>query len=534
MKALLFKNEKTPLLAQHATTIVQTLQSKGFTAYFAGGCVRDALREAPVKDIDIATNATPDEITALFPAQSIGVGKSFGVMLVVIDGIAYDVATFRTDGGYQDGRHPSSITFDSAEHDAERRDFTVNALFYDPIAQRLIDFVGGENDLKKGLLRTVGNPLQRFREDRLRMLRAIRFATVCHWTIDPPTWQAICTEAKALSCVSMERIQSEFIRTLCEAKVPSQAMELFLKSGLLHVFLPEAVHLYGCKQDPIWHPEGDVWQHTMRMLDNITIPRDPLLVWSVLLHDIGKPNTLQVLRKSDGSPWYRTPGHADVGATIAATILQRFKVSRATVEAVTTAVKHHMHFIEFPKMRRSTQCRFLGRPTLTMELELHRLDCLSSHARLDIYNHVKQALADFADRPILPPAILTGKRLIAMGYIPGPNLGHRIKDFYTRQLEGTTEADLLRLALLHAPGGPKHHPKTIAFVYGPKHPFHLRDVWEKLCKRASWDVTLIVEQGVTWDEPYDPSRKLLRQVADCAGNVSSIDLSHYDVIIHTK
>jgi poly(A) polymerase len=534
MKDLLFKSEKGPLLVSHANAIVQRLQAEGFIAYFAGGCVRDALRGAYVKDIDIATSATPDEIANLFPSQSVGVGKSFGVMLVIIDGFSYDVATFRTDGGYQDGRHPTSITFDSAEHDALRRDFTINALFYDPIAQHLIDYVGGEADLAKGILRTVGNPLQRFKEDRLRMLRAIRFATVCNWDIQDETWQAICQEASAISCVSMERIHTEFIRTLCEAQKPSTAMRLLEKSGLLKVFFPEIVRLKGCKQDPIWHPEGDVWQHTMRMLDFMPLPRDPLLVWSVLLHDIGKPETLQVLKKPDGSPWFRTPGHAEAGAHLAESILMRFKSSRATIDAVSVAVKHHMHFIEFPKMRTSTKCRFLGRPTIAMELELHRLDCLSSHANLNIYNLVKQSIESYANRPILPQPFLTGKRLIAMGYPSGKQLGNRIKDYYTRQLEGATEDELLRLALLHAPGGPKSSPKKIVFVYGPGKPFNLRDVWETLCKRPSWQVTLVIEQGVTWDEPYSPDKTILRQVADCAGNVTPIDLTVYDVICECK
>lgn len=530
MKTLTFESTTTPHLDLHAKAIVSRLQAAGFTAYYAGGCVRDALRGAPVKDIDIATSATPDEVAALFPAQSIGVGKSFGVMLVVIEGLSFDIATFRTDGGYQDGRHPESIQFDSAEHDAQRRDFTVNALFYDPLAEQLIDFVGGEEDLAKGVLRTVGDPLRRFQEDRLRMLRAIRFATVCGWTIAPETWAALCHEAPAISCVSMERIHTEFIRTLCEARVPSEAMEAFYTSGLLAHFFPEVALLKGCLQDPVWHPEGDVWQHTMRMLDAIPLPRDPLLVWSVVLHDIGKPKTLEVSTKPDGSPWYRTPGHAHVGAFMAEAILTRFKASRATLQAVSTAVKHHMHFIEFPKMRTSTQRRFLGRETIAMELELHRLDCLSSHSKLDLYEAVKAALATYANEAVLPPAIITGKLLLKLGYTAGPKLGHRLKDFYTRQLEGATAAALLRAALLSAPGGTRKHPKRIAFVYGPEKPFLLRDVWEQLCQHPHWDVTLLVEAGVPWDEPYRPDRKILRQVGDCAGNVEPFDYAGYDYV----
>lgn len=528
--SLTFQHSTNAPLVTHAKAIVVRLQQAGFIAYYAGGCVRDALRGAPIKDIDIATSATPDEVATLFPAQSIGVGKSFGVMLVVIDGLSFDVATFRTDGGYQDGRHPESIHFDSAEHDAQRRDFTVNALFYDPIAETLIDFVGGEADLAKGLIRTVGEPLLRFQEDRLRMMRAIRFAAVCGWTLHPKTWEALCNEAPAINCVSMERIHTEFIRTLCEAQTPSEAMELFYTSGLLQHFFPEMAHLKGCLQDPIWHPEGDVWQHTLRMLDGIPLPRDPRLVWSVLLHDIGKPKTLEVSTKPDGSPWYRTPGHAHVGSFMAEQILTRFKASRATIDAVTTAVKHHMHFVEFPKMRTSTKRRFLGRETLPMELELHRLDCLSSHSKLDIYEAVQAALADYANEPLLPPAIITGKCLLKLGYTAGPKLGHRLKDFYTRQLEGASTVDLLRAALLAAPGGSRTNPKRIAFVYGPNKPFALRDVWEQLCNHPHWEVTLVIEPGVTWDLPYQPDKRILRQVSDCAGNVEPIDLSTFDYV----
>lgn len=531
MKTLAFHHPDNTSCVKHATALVARLQDAGYIAYFAGGCIRDALRGAPIKDIDIATSATPDQVAQLFPAQSIGVGKSFGVMLVVLDGITYDVATFRTDGGYQDGRHPESITFDSAEHDALRRDFTVNALFYDPIAHQLIDFVGGEEDLSKGLIRTVGDPLKRFQEDRLRMLRAIRFATVCNWSIHPDTWKALCHEASHIACVSIERIQHEFIRTLCEAHTPSQAMKLFRCSGLLQIFFPEVTRLYGCLQDPIWHPEGDVWQHTLRMLDAISLPRDPRLVWSVLLHDIGKPRTLTISTKPDGSPWYRTPGHAHVGSFMATEILTRFKVSRATIEAVTTAVKHHMHFVELPKMRTSTKRRFLGRPTIAMELELHRLDCLSSHAKLDIYHAAQATLAAYANEPLLPTALITGKHLLAMGYTPGPKLGNLLKDAYTRQLEGASREDLFRQLLLHAPGGTPQKPKPIAFLYGPDHPFMLRDVWEALCHNPRWHVTLLIQAGVTWDLPYQPDRHILRQVSDCAGHSMPFDLSPYPLII---
>lgn len=528
-----FHNEKDPLLAERALQIVQRLHAAGYLAYYAGGCVRDALRGAFVKDIDIATNATPDEVAHLFPAQSVGVGKSFGVMLVVLDGVAYDVATFRTDGGYQDGRHPTAIQFDTAEHDAQRRDFTVNALFYDPITETLLDYVEGERDVKAGIVRAVGNARQRFQEDRLRMLRAIRFATTCQWQIAPETWTALLQEASAITCVSQERITTEFSRTLCEAASPSAALNLFYESQLLQAFFPELCLLRGCQQDPQWHPEGDVWQHTLRMLELLPAPRDPLLVWSILLHDIGKPNTLQVGVKPDGSPWYRTPGHAHVGAAMANEILTRFKLPRATIETVTTAVRHHMHFIEFPKMRTSTKRLMLARPSIDLELALHRLDCLSSHAKLDIYEQVTHALEQFQNEPVLPPAVITGKLLIALGYHPGPAMGNRLKDYYTRQLEGASSEELYRLVLSHAPGGTPQKPVKIAFLYGPQAPFKLRDCWEKLCQHPHFDVTLIVEAGVPWTEPYNPQRKLLRQATTCAGEPEPIDLTPFSLILST-
>ncbi len=525
--SLHFQNE-SPTLVPQAVMIVQRLHDAGYTAYFAGGCVRDALRGAPVKDIDIATSATPEQVAALFPAQSIGVGQSFGVMLVVLGGISYDVATFRTDGGYQDGRHPETITYDTAEHDALRRDFTVNALFYDPLEDRVLDFVGGEADLKAGCLRTVGDPLQRFQEDRLRMLRAIRFASVCEWEIAPATWSAICSEASALKCVSAERIREEFLRMLCESKVPSRALEKLRLSGLLKEFFPELLQLHGCLQDPQWHPEGDVWAHTALMLDLIPMPRPPELVWSVLLHDIGKPKTLIVQRKPDGSPWYRTPGHAEVGAKMAPGILRRLKVSNQTIEAVTTAVKHHMQFIALPEMKTSKLRTMLGRPTMPLELELHRLDCLASHSKLDLYEFALARLAEYENEPVLPSPLITGHDLLALGYTAGPALGKRLKQLYTAQLEGETREALLLTALQHAP---VRHPRRVAFIYGPDADFPMPTLFEEMTHHSGWEVTLVILPGRYWDPAIKKGARLLRLVADCAGNVEMPDLSDYHLII---
>ncbi len=435
-----------PKLVPQAVDLVRQLRARGFQAVFAGGCVRDALRGATVKDIDIATSATPEEVAETFPAQSVGVGAHFGVILVVRDGIAYDVATFRRDGGYQDGRHPESIAYDTAEHDAQRRDFTVNALFYDPLEARVIDYVGGLEDLRAGILRTVGDPQLRFREDRLRLLRAIRFANVCQWRIDPSTWQALCAEADQIPCVSIERIRIEFLRTLCEAPSPTQALEDLTASGLLGHFFPELLRLKGCLQDPQWHPEGDVWAHTAKMLELLPAPRDPTLVWAILLHDIGKPDTLVVEANPDGSPRYRTPNHAARGGELAPGILRRFKESRETIEAVTTAVAQHMQFVELPKMRPATVRRVLGRATIALELELHRLDCLASHAKLDLYDFAQARLAEFSQEPVLPAPLVNGNDLRALGMKPGPALGAILKELYTLQLEGAERAALMSAA----------------------------------------------------------------------------------------
>lgn len=442
---LCFKSS-IPHLVEQAQRLVRQLQQSGYEAYFAGGCVRDTLRGKSFSDMDIATSATPDEVAALFPSQSIGVGKSFGVMLVVLNGISYDVATFRTDGGYQDGRHPQTIAFSSAEHDAQRRDFTINALFYDPIAERLLDFVGGEADLRAGIIRAIGDPLCRFREDRLRMLRAIRFAYTCDFVIEPTTWHALCHEAHTLGVVSIERIRNEFLRTLCISAHPDCALEALFNSQLLSVFFPELCALRGCLQDPQWHPEGDVWAHTLRMLTLSPAPRDPMLVWAILLHDIGKPAALIVSTKPDGSPWYRTPGHAEIGARMAASILRRFKECNDVVDSVVTAVRYHMQFVELPKMKPSTARKMLGRATMPIELELHRVDCLSSHAKLDFYDLACAQLESFAHEPILPKPLITGEYLISMGMSPGKALGKMLKDLYTAQLDGANHQALQLLA----------------------------------------------------------------------------------------
>ena len=440
-------------------------------------------------------------------------------MHVTIGGMTFDVATFRTDGGYQDGRHPETIQYDTAEHDAQRRDFTVNALFYDPLEERLIDYVGGEADLRAGILRTVGDARRRFQEDRLRLLRAIRFASVCGWQIEPATWEALVEEAPHLGCVSIERIRTEFIRTLCEAPSPDGAMELFFSSGLLEQFLPEMLPLRGCLQDPIFHPEGDVWAHTLKMLSLIgPAPRDPHLVWAVLLHDIAKPQAFVVHRYPDGSPKYRTPRHADIGAPIAEAILRRFKEPRELIVPVVEAVRHHMQFRDLPKMGEAALRRHLGRPSMQLELALHRLDVLGAHGKMELYNFAKEQLERFASEPVLPPAIVMGKDLLLMGYKSGPAVGRRLKDLYAKQLEGATRLELLAEALREMPERPSN-PHKVAILFGPKTELSLEGLWRDFSARPGAEATAIVLPGRAWEVPYDPALRLLRLVGDCAGNV---------------
>lgn len=520
-----------PALSGKARQIVRRLREAGYQAVFAGGCVRDALRGAPVKDIDIATSATPDQVASLFAGHSVGVGRQFGVMVVTQDRTNFDVATFRTDGGYQDGRHPEAVTYDTAEHDAQRRDFTVNALFYDPIAERVIDYVGGVADLRAGVLRTVGDPATRFREDRLRLLRAVRFAAVCEWKIDPATWAALKAEAPNLGYVSAERIRTELVRMLCEAPKPSVALELLRTGGLLTMALPELLPLYGCKQDPKWHPEGDVWTHTLKMLDLAPAPRTAELAWALLLHDIGKPATLETGTRADGTPFFRTPRHAEVGAEMTETILTRLKESRTLTDTVVAAVRNHMHFIELPHMRRSTMRKFLGRPTIDLELELHRLDCLASHADLRLYDLARKTLAGFAAEPVLPPRAVTGKDLIAMGYAPGPPLGKRLDAYYARQLEGEPGERLLGEALRRVPGR-TDAPRTVVFVWAPGRKIPLPEAWDALSHgKPGWPTTLLLLPGRGWSGPLPKRYRLVSPVANCTGAIDWPPPASYDLLI---
>jgi len=440
-----------PPLFPAALRVARVLRDAGFTALYAGGCVRDKLLGRPVKDVDIATSARPEEVEALFPGRTVAVGKAFGVILVLEGGHTFDVATFRADGLYLDGRRPDGITFSSPEQDAQRRDLTVNGLFYDPFADTVIDYVDGRADLDRRLIRTIGDPLARFGEDRLRLMRAIRFAAVLDFAIDPATHAAIAALAPRLAEVSAERIGIEFVRTLCESVKPSRALDDLLRTGLLAVFLPELVRLKNCAQPPEFHPEGDVWTHTGLMLDTLPAPRDPILALAVLLHDIGKPPA----RLVDETGRIRFPNHAPMGARLAADILARLKQPAAVCDAVADIVGRHMHFVEIRNLRPAKLRRLLGRPLLPTELELHHLDCLFSNGDLDSWQFARDELARYQAEPILPEPFIKGRDLLAAGFAPGPALGQKLQELYDAQLEGRFASREEALATLQ-PAAAKH------------------------------------------------------------------------------
>jgi poly(A) polymerase len=419
-----------------AVRVVAALQAAGHDARFAGGCVRDALLARPIKDIDIATSAPPEAVAALFPGRSEAVGRAFGVMLVRQDSRTFEVATFRLDGEYADGRRPASVRFADAAGDASRRDFTINGLFYDPLRERIDDFVGGRADLAARVVRAIGDPDRRFAEDHLRLLRAVRFAAVLDFALDPATADAARRQAASLERISAERIGAEFTRILLEAPKASRGLDLLLDLGLLAVFLPELVRLKGTPQPPEFHPEGDVWTHTLLMLDRLSAPRDATLAYAALLHDVGKADTTIVRAGPDGRPAIRSPGHADTGADTAARMLRRLRQPEALADDVSAIVRRHMTVPDAIRMRPATLRRFLGARTFPAELALHRLDVESSHGDLRTARFLEERLAAFAAEPVLPPPWVRGEDVLALGIAPGPAVGGWLRKAYDAQLEG--------------------------------------------------------------------------------------------------
>ncbi|MFZ0592413.1 MAG: CCA tRNA nucleotidyltransferase [Bryobacteraceae bacterium] len=430
-----------------ALEIIHFLQSKGHKAYLVGGCVRDRLLGQNPKDYDVATDAKPNQILSYYP-ESDRVGAQFGVVLVRgPEGAQVEVATFRSDRGYTDGRRPDQVEFESdPKQDVIRRDFTINALLENPVTGEVLDYVGGQEDLRNGVIRAIGIPELRFREDHLRMVRAIRFAARLNFEIEPATLEAIRALASLAQDVAGERVRGELIRILTEGHA-RRGMELLDESGLLRVLLPEVKALQGVAQPPEYHPEGDVWVHTLMMLDKLDHP-SATLAMGALLHDIGKPATFRVADR------IRFDGHAEAGVEIARGILERLRFSRNETDQILGLISNHMRFKDVPRMRQSTLKRFLRLPDFEEHLELHRVDCLASHGNLDIWRFARENLAALGEDELRPKRLLTGRDLIAAGYRPGPELGRALEEVETAQLEGLihTKDEALRFAKKLAAG----------------------------------------------------------------------------------
>ena len=423
-----------------ALEIASRLQAAGFTAYWVGGCVRDQLLGQEPHDFDLATNATPDEIETVFP-RTVPVGRKFGVLLVIQGGQQFQVATFRAEADYQDGRHPGQVTFCDAQADARRRDFTVNGLFFDPVAKKLYDWVGGEADLRAKILRTIGQPEERFAEDHLRLLRAVRFAAQLDFQIEPETLAAVRANATKISTVSAERVRDELLK-LFRPPHAARGLDLLRETGLLAQVLPEIAATITCDQSPDYHPEGTVYNHLRKILEHLPADADPSLPWAALLHDVAKPVTASRDPSTGQIHFY---GHEKIGAEMAEALLQRLRFPRKQTEEIVACVLQHMQFKDVRQMRKATLRRLLLRPTFPLELELHRLDCLGSHGRLDHYDFLVAAAAQLSAQPALRPPLLTGEDLIALGMKPGPQLGALLAEIREQQLQDElTTADEAR------------------------------------------------------------------------------------------
>jgi poly(A) polymerase len=417
-------------LRDTATKIVRRLHTAGHSAYWVGGCVRDFLLGREPQDYDIATSAVPEQIEALFP-RTIPVGRKFGVIIVLEDGHEFQVATFRAEADYQDGRHPQQVTFANAQADASRRDFTVNGLFYDPIAGKLHDWVGGEADLRAKLLRTIGSPEERFAEDQLRLLRAVRFAAQLDFQIEAQTFAALKKNAPKIVTISAERIREELIK-LFRPPHAARGLDLLRDSGLLEQILPEISAMITCDQSPDYHPEGTVYNHVRMMLEHLPTDAPEELPWAALLHDVAKPVTASRDAQTGSIHFY---GHEKIGAEMAESLLQRLKFPRKETEEISAAVLYHMQFKDVKQMRKSTLRRMLLRETFPLELELHKLDCLGSHRRLDHYEFMLEQARELEKQPHIRPPLVTGDDLMALGVKPGPRMGELLAEVREKQLQ---------------------------------------------------------------------------------------------------
>jgi len=432
-------NENPAALA--ALKIIEEIARHGHRACFVGGGVRDMIMGRIPNDMDLATSALSDQLKELFP-QCMFVGAKFGVVLIPVRDHIVEVATFREEGAYHDRRRPDLVTFSTLENDAKRRDFTCNALYYDPIADEIIDTVGGVGDIEDGLLRSVGNAVDRFSEDALRVIRAVRFAANLKFEIESETWQAVQMCASLLKEISIERIRDELIKGFSGGH-PATFLDLLDTSGILKLFIPEILHLKGCDQPPEFHPEGDVYTHTRLMLSKLPPSPSPELIFAVLLHDIGKPATRTVEDR------IRFNGHDKLGAEMAIDITRRLRLSNAQVEQISFMISRHMQFINVPAMKKSTLRRFLSSETIEDELELHRADCLGSHGDLSTYDFAIEKLEECRrEEPDgLPKPIITGDDLIAIGLSPGPAFSVILKKLFDAQLEGLITEKTTGLAM---------------------------------------------------------------------------------------
>jgi poly(A) polymerase len=429
-----------------AEEIVRKLRGEGHQAYFAGGCVRDLLLGRAAKDYDVATSAHPEAVIAMFP-KTFAVGAHFGVVLVCSsleeEEYVTEVATFRSDGAYSDGRHPDTVRFsNSAEEDVQRRDFTINGMLLDPVLNDVLDFVGGRADLDAHVVRAIGDPVRRFEEDKLRMLRAVRFAARFGFAIEAATLHAIQQLAPKIDQVSRERIREELTKMLTEGHA-ARAFELLDESGLLVEVLPEISRMKGVAQPPEYHPEGDVWVHTLLLLEKLEPGCSPTLAWGTLLHDVGKPPTYR-----EAPDRIRFDGHAEVGTRMAEAILRRLRFSTDESEQIALLVKNHMRFGDVMEMKDSTLKRFFRLPRFEEHLALHRMDCLSSHRQLRLYDYAKQRYEETPAEQVRPVLLVSGQDLIEAGYAPGPRFKEMLAAAEDAQLEGLIQSREEGLALV--------------------------------------------------------------------------------------
>jgi poly(A) polymerase len=427
------------LLREYAISIVKTLRSQGHQAYLCGGCVRDLLLEREPADYDVTTDATPQEVMTIFP-ETYAVGAQFGVVLVPLpkDQVSKDendtveVATFRCDVGYSDGRHPDQVRYTKdPREDVARRDFTINGLLLDPISNEVLDFVGGRKDLEAGIVRTIGNAVDRFTEDKLRMLRAVRFAARFDYQIEPQTITAIQQFASQINQVSRERVRDELTKMLTEGHA-RRAFLLLDECGLLEEVLPEVAAMKGVQQPPQYHPEGDVFVHTLLLLEKLPHPCPATLAWGALLHDVGKPPTFRVAPDR-----IRFDGHVEVGMKMGEAICRRLRFSTEDTEQIVALIANHMKFAHVQAMKESTLKKFLRMPRFEEHLELHRLDCQSSHGDLTSYEFSREKLESMPQEVMRPRPLINGDDLIAAGYSPGPQFKKILSAVEDLQLEGT-------------------------------------------------------------------------------------------------